>query len=254
VPGLGTGKKKRPANNMAEGDAPYAELSSTLGLPQREDALGANRRASRITQELYLSPPGRLRGVVFQNFYAASLTIEVRSRTLPGSASEWHTALARTRLMVDPHYADDAQQWHSLDLLAPLLAPLDVLDCAHALRLTYEQPSPSWLDFGLRRLVCFTRAVGAAHELSSNGNPPPTLAKPAADLPSPSTIGAAGGERGALLAQMGCVLAVAARAGEAVRQLAAESEEPSKDRQLWQPEAEAGQWWGPAPLCELEFA
>jgi hypothetical protein len=233
----------------ADRDQPFVELSSTLGLPKGEGEVGKEMGPYRITQELYLSPPGRLRGVVFQNFYAASLTIEVRTRAPAGGAFEWHTALARTRLMADPHYADDAQQWHSLDLLAPLLAPLDVLDCAHALRLTYEQPSPSWVDFGVRRLACFTRAAGpAAHELGADRTPPPTLAQPAAEAP------AAGGERRALLAQMGGALASAARAREAVKQLAAESDDPSEDRSMWPPEPDAGPWWGPAPLCELEFA
>jgi lipopolysaccharide biosynthesis regulator YciM len=42
----------------------HQSLVARTDLPpaQREHALGANRRPCRITQELYLSPPGRLRG------------------------------------------------------------------------------------------------------------------------------------------------------------------------------------------------
>jgi hypothetical protein len=146
------GERPRAANRGAW----HALGGVTLGEPQRVDELGANRRSSRLTQEVFFSPPVRLRGLAFQNYYAAAVSVHVRGRAPPGDpdaqSSSWHLALGPLQLMADPHFEDDAQEWHSVDLAAPQLAPPEILDSVHAMRLTYTQPSPSWADFGARHV------------------------------------------------------------------------------------------------------
>ncbi|KAG8464134.1 hypothetical protein KFE25_000302 [Diacronema lutheri] len=236
------------------------EVAFTLGAPQRVDELGANRRSSRLTQELYFSPPARLRAITFQNYYSAAVAVHVRGRALPpatdlsgASASTWHVALETTQLMDDPHFEDDAQRFHSFDLTSPQLAPVDVLDSAHALRLTYFQPSPAWADFGARRLACFTREdSAAAGALAADVHAVYSPHGSAVDALRPAWRS----EHGALLAQMGNVLAAAARAAELVDELAAQSAQPGAEGQgagcgapLAAPPP--GEWRG-APVRALE--
>ncbi|KAJ1618617.1 hypothetical protein T492DRAFT_1091333 [Pavlovales sp. CCMP2436] len=129
------------------------------------------------------------------------MSVHVRGRaTDPDAQPGWYLALGPLQLMADAHAEDDAQEWHSIELSAPRLAPPEwhSSDLVHAMRLTYMQQSPLWADFGVRHLACFTReSMGAA-------------TRAADDRP-------AGGEFGELLTHMGNVLVSAERAAALVR-------------------------------------
>lgn len=237
-----------------ESEEVWLELPLTVGEPQRVDELGANRRSSRLTQEAYFSPPARLRGLVFQNYYSASVAVHVRGRKEPGENATWHVALEVTQLMDDAHFEDDAQEWHSFDLTAPQRAAADVLDAVHAIRLTYFQPSPAWADFGVRRLGAFSRArrssAALAGEVSHAAEPLGlAFAEPHWD-----------GEHADLLAQMAAVLGSARRAAGLVEELAAESDcrgadevEQRRDGTALSPLLHPSEWHG-APICAIARA
>lgn len=225
----------------------YVEVHFTLEEPQRFDELGANRRSSRLTQDAFFSPPVRLRGVVLQNHYSAALTIHVAGRF--ESVPTWHVALGATRLMEDAHYEDDAQDWHTFDLTSPQVAPPGALDCVHAARLTYLQPSPSWADFGARHIQCFTReSKPPERELSADAQ----LASATRGLALEAVRPSWRGEHGPLLAQMAEVLSSARRAAGLVEQLAAESGSASAHASP-PPSLPPGEWCG-SPVRALALS
>jgi hypothetical protein len=52
--------------------------------------------------------------------------------------------------MKDPHYEDDSQDWHCINLTQFETMPKSIL----ALRIFYYQSSPNWISFYLKSIVC----------------------------------------------------------------------------------------------------
>lgn len=208
------------------GHGEFNALECTVLEPERVDELGANRRSSRLMQEVHFPRAVRLRALVFQNYYTATITIEARTSMPPRqhgpneeamAESSWRTILEPRSLMAEPHLEDDAQDWHTYDTHD--FGERPVLDAVRALRFHMLQPSPSWADFGVRHLQCysFDGSESGSGNASSAAAPGPRAAgqQPHAQ-PEP------GERRDQVLTHLGRAIAAARLAGEALRRLEGE--------------------------------
>jgi hypothetical protein len=95
---------------------------------------------------------------MFRNYYCAFISIQY----LRGmNEVSWIPLLDRYNLMKDPHYEDDAQNWHCINLQTVTVSTL---------RIYYYQPSPNWINFGLKDISCSSphTLIENTSELKSN--------------------------------------------------------------------------------------
>lgn len=86
--------------------------------------------------------------LLFQNYYTAAITLKQLQRTT------WVPILRSYKLTTSPHFENDAQNWH---LIAATAFSSDFqADNFPSLRIYLIQPSPNWLDFGLKGIKCFS--------------------------------------------------------------------------------------------------
>lgn len=128
--------------------------------------------------------PETVRFLAFRNLYTAYVAVKARVSTdVPSSSpsssaarhrphqheqhARWHGVLASHRCMEDPHYEDDAQALHVVELPSETLDGVP-LNRVTALRVYIYQPSPRWaaLDVGIRHVAIFSsgtpRSIRAA--------------------------------------------------------------------------------------------
>eukprot|EP00976_Prorocentrum_cordatum_P100783 1192370-Prorocentrum_minimum.AAC.2 len=122
--------------------------------------------------DISLDKRSRVQLLAFRNFYVASITVKVKTYTdSDGVSQDWTPVLTDFVLMNDPHYEDDAQMDHVVNLVG-----LDPSIYVYKLRVYMMQPSPVWLGkkFHLQHLTCY--ACGDAtlihNQLARAGNQP----------------------------------------------------------------------------------
>lgn len=133
--------------------------------------------------------PERVRFLAFRNLYTAYITVKARvsgassASPSPASASHaasastthashhhyhgvpysgqpkqrWHDLVTHHRCMEDPHYEDDAQALHVVELPGETVDGVP-LERVTALRIYLYQPSPRWaaLNIGIRHVAAFS--------------------------------------------------------------------------------------------------
>mmetsp|Transcript_29853 Transcript_29853/g.65263 ORF Transcript_29853/g.65263 Transcript_29853/m.65263 type:complete len:245 (-) Transcript_29853:190-924(-) len=122
--------------------------------------------------DIRLDRRSRVQLLAFRNFYVAAITVKVKTYTdSDGVSQDWTPVLTDFMLMNDPHYEDDAQMDHVVNLVG-----LDPTLYVSKLRVYMMQPSPVWLskNFHLQHLTCY--ACGDAtlihNQLARAGNQP----------------------------------------------------------------------------------
>lgn len=142
------------------------------------------RRPCLIYQELRFKPHDKILGdpraklakIVFQNYYCASITVQQLlhnededggggggdSGNGDGGEGEgndgngtWTTVLYERQLMASPHYEDDAEGWHTIDVARDFNRNYRADRKFAPLRFYLAQPSPNWLSFELKHLACY---------------------------------------------------------------------------------------------------
>eukprot|EP00831_Metopus_contortus_P026400 TRINITY_DN22481_c0_g1_i1.p1 TRINITY_DN22481_c0_g1~~TRINITY_DN22481_c0_g1_i1.p1 ORF type:complete len:204 (-),score=28.94 TRINITY_DN22481_c0_g1_i1:66-677(-) len=105
--------------------------------------------------EALFAKPGFLSYIVFQNFYTYSITVKqgfLASET--SSTYTWKTVLRNYKLMKNPHFEGDAQDWHIIKT-EQFNSKYDRKNLK-VLRIFLIQPSPNWVNFTIRNLSCFS--------------------------------------------------------------------------------------------------
>eukprot|EP00736_Rhodelphis_marinus_P008330 Rmarinus@m.13295 len=134
------------------------------------------KRPCRIYQDLQFSPPAKLRYLVFRNYYCAWITVKGKAVGTDGNEF-WKTLLHEHLLMKDPHYEDDAQDWHRIPLYQNMerIFESEVLNIK-TLRVYLFQPSPCWRNFGLRHIICYSvKRVLSSDDADTNADDDETL-------------------------------------------------------------------------------
>eukprot|EP00455_Lapot_gusevi_P006126 TRINITY_DN12618_c0_g1_i2.p1 TRINITY_DN12618_c0_g1~~TRINITY_DN12618_c0_g1_i2.p1 ORF type:complete len:211 (+),score=3.78 TRINITY_DN12618_c0_g1_i2:92-634(+) len=126
---------------MSYVEVPFTVHPQKTSLPQRPCS---------IYQQIAFSSPIQLSHITFRNYYCASISVKQLQRV--NEKRVWRTILKKP-LMEDPHYEDDAQNYHVIhsSQFNQKYSPDDVI----ALRFYLVQPSPNWRSFGLRDVVCY---------------------------------------------------------------------------------------------------
>jgi len=92
--------------------------------------------------------PFRFFYLLFQNYYTAAITLKQLQ------LDAWITVLRAHKLTNAPHFENDAQNWH---LVAATSFSSEFLPEGFSkLRIYLTQPSPNWLDFGLKGIKCYS--------------------------------------------------------------------------------------------------
>eukprot|EP00002_Diphylleia_rotans_P023606 TRINITY_DN4646_c0_g1_i7.p1 TRINITY_DN4646_c0_g1~~TRINITY_DN4646_c0_g1_i7.p1 ORF type:complete len:193 (+),score=39.71 TRINITY_DN4646_c0_g1_i7:57-635(+) len=116
-------------------------------------------QSRKMCYELLLTIPARVECIMFRNYYCAFLKIEAIFSVDP----EWKTIQQKYSLMTDPHFENDAQDWHRIPMKDDRLVT--------KLRLTAYQPSPCWKKFKIDQVRLF-------HRLHKQSTPPPRAETP----------------------------------------------------------------------------
>ena len=90
----------------------------------------------------------RLLYLLFQNYYTAAITLKQQQQ------ERWVTVLRSHKLTNAPHFENEAQNWHLLT--ATTFSSEFEPENFSKLRIYLTQPSPNWLDFGLKGIKCYS--------------------------------------------------------------------------------------------------
>jgi len=144
------------------------------------------RRPCLIYQEVRFKPHDRVLGdararlekICFQNYYTASVTVQQLLHDDDeqeggggggdggggdgggdggdgGGGGTWTTVLYGKQLMASPHYEDDAEAWHTIDVARDFNRNFRPDKKFAPLRFYLSQPSPNWISFELKHLSCY---------------------------------------------------------------------------------------------------
>ena len=102
--------------------------------------------------------------IIFRNYYCSSVCVQAK---LHDSGDKWVT-LASKQLMKNPHYEDDAQNWHLIhvDTQQQLLKIESTFSTPFTLRFNCVQISPNWERFELQSINVFQHV----DKLAENSN------------------------------------------------------------------------------------
>jgi hypothetical protein len=130
--------------------------------------------------DIDLNKRSKVQFLAFRNFYVASITVQVKTFSeKDGLSADWKSVLTDYQLMADPHYEDDAQMAHVVNLTLDSVCKTiyaDPTTSLSKLRVYLLQPSPLWAgkSFHLQHLTCY--ACGDAtmihNQLAKAGNQP----------------------------------------------------------------------------------
>lgn len=152
------------ASRFALPPVPAQEVRVTVSPVARTAPSGPHKRF--VDVHLDGASVATVRSLAFRNHYAAFLTVKARVSTSadpdpahPAAAASvrshrWIDLVVDRRLMSDPHYEDDAQALHVVQLPDAITVDRDV-----CLRAYFHNPSPRWVgvDVQLRNLAAFAR-------------------------------------------------------------------------------------------------
>ena len=157
------------ASRVAPPPVPAQEVRVTVSPVARTAPSGPHKRF--VDVRLDGASVAIVRSLAFRNHYAAFLTVKARVSTSadpdpahPAAAASvrshrWIDLVVDRRLMSDPHYEDDAQALHVVQLPDAITVDRDV-----CLRAYFHNPSPRWVgvDVQLRNLAAFARGDAAS--------------------------------------------------------------------------------------------
>ena len=130
----------------------------TVGPPTKKVDKGPSKCYHEVT---FRNEGESITKIVFRNYYCASLVVkQLHPKKESEEKSRWRTIVKERKLMVDPHFEDFAQSWHTIhaeeftDAYDPKLQT--------PLRFYISQPSPHWRRFELRELACYRKDTGAS--------------------------------------------------------------------------------------------
>ncbi|CAM9272949.1 unnamed protein product, partial [Sphacelaria rigidula] len=95
----------------------------------------------------------RLDAIVFRNFYCSHISIKQCRAGRNAKSDPWVTILRDRALMENPHFEDDAQDWHVISV-EEFDQELYDPDSMAPLRVYLYQPSPMWKTISLQHVKC----------------------------------------------------------------------------------------------------
>jgi hypothetical protein len=128
-----------------------------------DQVCSSNPRPCRIYQDITFASPVTLCSLVFRNYYTYSITIKHRPARGP-----WVTLVGDLKLMRSPHFENDAQDWHAVEV-----SQVPVTN----LRFYLNQPSPVWRHFGLKDIRCYSVSSGPGSPLKTGPHPGPVASE-----------------------------------------------------------------------------
>lgn len=128
-----------------------------------DQVCSSNPRPCRIYQDITFADPVTLSSLVFRNYYTYSITIKHRPARGP-----WVTLVSDLTLMRSPHFENDAQDWHAVEV-----SQVPVTN----LRFYLNQPSPVWRHFGLKDIRCYSSGAQPGSPLKSGHHPGPVASE-----------------------------------------------------------------------------
>jgi len=131
-------------------------------------------RPCHVYQEVMLKRPCKLRYITFQNYYCASIQVQVKQ----SAVCDWNVVVEDFELMDNCFFENDAQCWHTLDT-SEWPPPFEAEENVHAIRFVLRQPCPTWRNFGLTELKCHQLVMQAADAPAATA-----LTQPAEDVPA----------------------------------------------------------------------
>lgn len=154
--------------------ASFDIIDGSLGTPVSSSSGGSPCSTHQDFRFTSVGSAAKLSSIQFQNFYVGAIGVSQELRDAPG---QWQRLIVRKKLMVNPHFENDAQDWRRITLheLGPHFCGTKV----SRLRFHLYQPSPVWMKFELRHLRCFAPHVsggaGGRSGLSTHGVLRPVL-------------------------------------------------------------------------------
>jgi len=121
-----------------------------------------NRKPCASYMDITFPPNLNLDYLMFQNHYTGFITVKQvfpkqhqdLSAGRKSDAYLYVTVLKKYKLMQNPHFENEAQNWHIIP--TKLFNNKFIPDELKQLRIYLTQPSPSWKEFKLKHVQCFS--------------------------------------------------------------------------------------------------